>query len=310
MKEKRKLIINPNSAGGRGRRIANYVAEKYQHLFSEVVFTSAPEEAIELAKNSELFDTVCFIGGDGTLNEVVNGIMQIPDGRRPKIGIIPVGTGNDFIKTLGIPKNVDSAIDIICNGRVKRVDVATCTFRKFGGEKVSRFYVNITEFGMGGEVANLVNKYGKVFRGTIPFLIFAIVCNFKYKNKKIKMVTNSVDDRFKLIEPEIRVVAVANGRFYGGGMEIAPFAQPDDGMLDITVVELGPFETLSKIRLLYKGKKGLEEAKKTGKISYFNATEVQVEGADGLMIEMEGETPGHSPEKFQLIPKQLDFIIP
>jgi len=313
MKREIKLIINPNSGGGRGKKVANYIGEKYSDLFSEIVFTNGPEEAIELAEESENFDTICFVGGDGTLNEVVNGVMKIPEEKRPKIGIIPVGTGNDFIKTIGIPKDIDKAIDIILNGKTKKLDVVLCTFKNFEGKEVKRHYINITEFGMGGEVANLVNKYGKIFRGTIPFLIFAIICNFTYKNKKVRIKTDSEQEEFRDFSAKIRVVAVANGRFYGGGMQIAPFADVEDGLLDIVVVkDMNSIETLKSIPLLYQGEKGFEKAKKTKKVLYFRARTVEVEAdeKDKIMIEMEGEVPGHTPKKFEIIPKGIDFIVP
>jgi len=309
--KKIKLIVNPKSGGGDGKKIANYISEKYQHLFSEIVFTSGPCEAIDLAKNSENFDAVCLIGGDGTLNEVINGVMQIDEKKRPKVGIIPVGTGNDFIKTIGISKNPDDAITTILNMKTKKLDVAICEFLDFSGKPQKRYYINITEFGMGGEVANLVNKYGKIFKGTIPFLLFALVCNFTFKNKTVRIKTDCEDEKFQDIEANIRVVAVANGKFYGGGMQIAPYAQPDDGLLDVVIVkDMNSIETLKNLPLLYKGEKGVEQAKKTGKVLYFRAKKVEVFEADNLMIEMEGEVPGHTPKYFEIIPKSIDFIVP
>ncbi len=310
-KNRIKLIINPKSAGGRGKKVANYIGEKYQNLFSEIVFTSRPLEAIELAKNSEGFDRVCFVGGDGTLNEVLNGIMQIQENLRPAMGIIPVGTGSDFIKTMNIPKDTDKAIELILKGKTKKVDVGLCEFIDSKGETLKRYYINITEFGMGGEVARLVNKYGKIFRGTIPFLIFALICNFTYKLKRVRIKTDSDEEMFRDFEANVRVVAVANGRFYGGGMQIAPFAEPDDGKFDVVVVkDMGPIETLKSLPLLYQGKEGLEKAKRTGKVLYFKATRVEIENSDNLLIEMEGEVPGHTPKSFHIIPKQIDFIVP
>ncbi|MEM4326538.1 MAG: hypothetical protein QXU40_04500, partial [Candidatus Pacearchaeota archaeon] len=161
-----------------------------------------------------------------------------------------------------------------------------------------------------GEVANLVNKYGKIFKGTLPFLIFAITCNLTFKNREVRIKSDSNDERFKDIKSSIRVVAVANGRFYGGGMEIAPLAKPDDELLDVVVVNMNALETFKNLPLLYQGEKGFSKALSTGKVIYFRAKNVYVENADGLFIEMEGEVPGHSPTKFELIPKQINFIVP
>lgn len=254
---------------------------------------------------------MCFIGGDGTLNEVINGIMQIPIEKRPSVGIIPVGTGSDFIKTVGVPKALEKSIEVIVNGKTREIDIAKCTFKDFQGKTVERYYINITEFGMGGKVADLVNRYGKLMKGTLPFLIFALVCNFTFKNQEVIIKTDSDDERFREFKANIRVVAVANGRFYGGGMEIAPLAKPDDGLLDVVVIkDMGPFETLKNIPLLYQGEKGFSKALGTGKVLYFRAKTVEVEKSDGLLIEMEGEVPGHSPTKFEIIPRQIKFIVP
>ncbi len=305
-----KLIVNPNASGGRAKKIANIIGEKYQNIFTEIVFTSRPLDAIDIARKSEGFSKVCFIGGDGTLNEVINGIMQIPFEKRPSVGIIPVGTGSDFIKTMGIPKSVEDAVEVIFNGKVKTLDVARCVFKDFNGNDVERYYINITEFGMGGEVANLVNKYGKVFKGTLPFLIFAVICNLTFKNKEIRIRSDSSDEKFRDIKANIRVVAVANGRFYGGGMEIAPLAKPDDELLDVVIVSMKALETFKSLPLLYQGEKGFSKALSTGKVTYFRAKNISIENADGLFIEMEGEVPGHSPKKFEIIPKQINFLVP
>ncbi|MCX7734117.1 MAG: diacylglycerol kinase family lipid kinase [bacterium] len=311
MKTNAKLIVNPNASGGRAKKIANIIGEKYQNLFSEIVFTKRPLEAIELASKSDGFEKLCFIGGDGTLNEVINGVLQIPLQRRPAVGIIPVGTGSDFIKTLGIPKSVEHSVEVIVNGKTRDLDVAKCVFKDFNNRTVERYYINITEFGMGGEVANLVNKYGKVLKGTLPFLIFAIVCNFTFKNREILIRTDSENEKFREFRANIRVVAVANGRFYGGGMEIAPRAKPDDGLLDVVIVkDMGSFETLKNMPLLYQGEKGFSKALDTGKVLYFRAKKVEIENSDNLMIEMEGEVPGHSPTKFEILPKQIKFLVP
>jgi diacylglycerol kinase family enzyme len=94
-------------------------------------------------------------------------------------------------------------------------------------------------------------------------------------------------------------------------MQIAPYAQPDDGLLDVVIVkDMNSIETLKNLPLLYKGEKGMEQAKKTGKVLYFRAKKIEIFDSDNLMVEMEGEVPGHTPKYFEIIPKSIDFIVP
>lgn len=314
-----KFIINPAARGGKARKLWEELKPEIEKDFQDAKspisyeFTKHQMDAAEIAANcsKEKCDTVVVFGGDGTINEVVNGLMRIEKSKRPKLGIIPYGTGGDLIKTIDIPKHPRLSLKILKNSKSKFIDIGLCEFVKKNGEKTKRYYINITEFGVGGYVADMVNRYGKWARGTIPFLIFAIACNFTYKNRNVKIETDSEDERFKSFESNIRVVAVANGKVYGGGMIIAPFADPFDGLFDIVVVkDISFLETLTKIPLLYQGEKGIKKVEKTGKIAYFRARKLKIYNSENIPIEMEGEVPGHTPQYFEILPSEIEIIVP
>lgn len=297
-----KVIVNPAAAGGK----AGKIWEKIKSKGFEAIFTGGAGDAIKLAEELSGEESFCFVGGDGTLNEIINGLLSAEIPAKPTIGIIPIGSCGDFVKTLGIPNNPTEAIEIIKRGHSETFDAGICEFTGWDGKPARRFFINITEIGIGGYVADMVNRYGKWARGTLPYLVFAIYQLFKYKNRRMRIML----DGKRRFEADIRILAVANGKYYGGGMKIAPFADPKDGLFDVVIVkDMGALESFIKIPKLYSGEHAAKRELEKGKIIYERVKKVEVEGAEGMPFEMEGEVPGVDTRYFEILPKAVRFFV-
>ena len=159
-------------------------------------------------------------------------------------------TGADLIKTLKIPKDAEQAAGVIARGRTRRIDVGRLTFRDHDGAEVKRYFVNIASFGMGGAVDERVNRTTKVFGGFASFLWATLVTLFTYRNPPVSVSVDGGDP----VELKITNVAVANGRFFGGGMMVAPKAEMDSGLFDVVFIgTMTVPEALGSISRIYKG---------------------------------------------------------
>ena len=217
------IICNPTSGNGTGKQVSSRILARLQDLGIDCVYreTCRPLEAIELAQRSvdEGAETLIVIGGDGTLHEAAQSLS----GTGTALGIIPAGTGNDFIKTVHIPKDPLEALDMILNGSARPVDTVRINDRLF-----------LNECGCGFDVMVLdhAENAKKHVKGLLPYLygVLKTICHFKDIS-----IAYSLDDG-PLTEAGILVLAVGNGRFIGGGIPIAPNAVPDDGLLDVLIV--------------------------------------------------------------------------
>jgi YegS/Rv2252/BmrU family lipid kinase len=301
-------IVNPNSAAGQTARQWPHI-EKLLSLSLggvEALFTKAMGDATGLALEAARggADLIISVGGDGTNNEVVNGLLcdgapKIP----PPIALVPRGTGGDFRKTIGIPNVVEEAVKIIAEGKPKRVDAGRMRITNDDGVEVTRYFLNISSFGIGGLVDRNVNKTTKIFGGKVSFILGTVKAFFAYKNQKVKI---SFDDG-PFEEMVINDVAMANGRFFGGGMMIAPEASLDDGLLDVVIIgDITTGEALSNSAKIYKGTHMPHP-----KIRHLRAKKVVAEPfdpAERVLLDVDGEAPGRLPATFEIMPGALTVI--
>jgi diacylglycerol kinase (ATP) len=216
-------IVNPASSNGKtGRRwpeLNRLMQEK--GLVYDFLLTKGPGDASKLPAHAveEGYRIILSVGGDGTLNEIINGIFEVNDELRKMvtIGVLSMGTGGDFVRTLQIPKDIDKAIDCIAGGQKRRIDLGMVTFLNPNGEK-TRYFCNIADIGLGGDTAARVNRTSKVFGGFISFLYSTILSLLLYKNKNITAVIDEKIER----KSKITTLVIANGQYFGGGMKIAP----------------------------------------------------------------------------------------
>jgi YegS/Rv2252/BmrU family lipid kinase len=244
---------------------------------------------------------VC-IGGDGTLNEIVNGFMgdDGPIRSDAMLGYIPRGTGCDFIRSALIPKELDKALDLIYRAKVRQIDLGRLTYRDHDGLRRRRYFHNIASFGLGGEVDDRVNRTTKVFGGFLSFIWATLISILIYESRRIHL---KVDESF---DHEVVTwhVAVANGQYQGGGMWVAPGAAIDDGLFHVTVVgDLSLAEIFRYLPKLYNGK-----ILELEKVESMTAGRIEASSDQCVLLDVDGEQPGQLPATFEMVPKALSLI--
>jgi diacylglycerol kinase (ATP) len=264
--------------------------------------------AIQLAEQAvkEGFDHIICVGGDGSLNEVTNGLMKAKKGMSEdswnniRLGALPMGSGNDFVKTVKAPDEIAGLKKVIEADNYKIIDLGLVDFYSKSGEEQSRYFINITDVGMGGVVVEKLSRYSKQTGALLNYQRAILTTFLSYKKQPVKAKADS----FRY-EGNIMNFVVANGKYFGNGLGIAPDAEIDDGMFSVVV--LGDISLLDYLKNLGKVRKCLK-IEHPGLI-YKTATEVQMESLSGkLPIDMDGEFIGFSPMKVRMVPATLRFL--
>lgn len=305
------MIVNPASAGGRTGRTWPAVASTLRAagLTFDSALTTAPGEATVLTRQAleEGRSVVVAAGGDGTIHEVVNGFFDdagVAIACETRIGLIPLGTGGDFRRTFGFPTDTSGAAAILRAGRTRRIDAGRVTYQAYDGSLGARIFCNIADAGLGGEVVHHVNRGVRFGDGRLTFMLASALSLVPWRNRRLRV---EVDGEVE--EVTAQQVVVANARFYGGGMHIAPRAEPDDGLLDLVVVgDIGKLET---VRLLPRLRAGTH-LEAGFPITSRRVRRVTVHAEEGAppRVDVDGEQPGHVPATFEVIPSALELIVP
>ncbi len=300
------IIINPaagNGTAGQKRHEIDALAEKFFNEHQTVV-TDGPGRAADYARRAleaRVAKVIC-VGGDGTLNEVVNGLMSVKmeKKRRSKLGYLPVGTGSDLARTMGITENLENGLRNIANKQGKWVDVGRATFVGHDGETKRRYFLNVLSFALGGEVADRVNKSSKSMGGFLSFLWPTLTTLFSYEKPRIRLkVDDKIDEKFVCWH-----VAIANGQYHGGGMRVAPDAKVDDGSLRVMVVgDLSLPEVLLNLPNLYNG-----NIYSVNKVNKFSGKKIEAGSRERILIDLDGEQPGRLPVRAEIMPLALWMI--
>jgi YegS/Rv2252/BmrU family lipid kinase len=271
-----------------------------------LVLTEGAGDATRLVRDALRKGTsgIAVVGGDGTLNEATNGFFE-PDGKaidtKAWLGPIPCGTGGDFRKTLAhanagsTDEAMEALVERMITSKVRSIDCGWLDFVADDGSKTGRAFINIASFGLGGLVDRLVNESPKWIGGTGAFLIGSLRAAARYQNQAVRITVDGEMAR----ETTIANLAVANGRFFGGGMQIAPRAELDDGFFDVVGLENIDFVTQLRIAPhLYTGtllgKKG---------VTYTRGRVVVAEPVDAnerVLLDIDGEAPGRLPARFEI----------
>jgi YegS/Rv2252/BmrU family lipid kinase len=306
--QNRVFIVNPHAARGAvGKNWPQIreLAEKHLGAF-RVFLTTAPGEATTFARLavSEGAQCVVCVGGDGTLNEVINGLVNAEGRANPDLllGFLPNGTGCDFRKTLRIPTHPEEALKVIRDGRARSIDLGRLHYVNHSGEAAFRYFHNLTSFGLGGEVDERVNRSGKKLGGFLSFIIATLASLVLYEKKCIRL---RVDGHF---DEEISVlnVAVANGQYHGGGMWVAPAADPSDGLFHITVIgALSLPEVFYYLPKLYNGK--ILHVKRVRSLT---GKRVEAVSERRVLLDVDGEQPGCLPATIEIVPSALRILGP
>jgi diacylglycerol kinase (ATP) len=310
------VIVNPASAGGATHDAWPSVASDLRTHFGpfSCVFTERPGDgrsiAASEAKKGRRLIVAC--GGDGTISEVANGILE--SGCDVELGLLPSGTGGDFRRTLGISMHVATASRILREGRTRRIDVGRVSYINHEGNAETRYFLGVASFGMSGEVIERVRANearflsrtrARTLRGRVSYAVATLQTTLSSSATTVRV---QLDDK-----PERRLtvanLCIANARYFGGGMKIAPEAKLNDGRFDIIIIgDLGALKILANAPRLYLGKHlGMPQVHHT-RAARLSARPVRKDAA--LSIEVDGELPGRLPATFEILPDALRVRCP
>lgn len=304
-------IVNPKSGGGRTGAQYREIEAALKTALGEitVVATGRPGDATRLAGEALAsgYRRIVAIGGDGTLNETVNGFFRdgAPLADDAVFSFAMSGSGGDFRRTFGIEGGTLAAIAGLKTATPRRIDLGRVRFATPGGGETTRHFINIASFGLSGEVVNRVNRarIAKWFGGPFAFKWHSTVAALTFKPWRVRL---SVDDIFDE-EIDTSTVAVCNGRYFGGGMKIAPDAAPDDGLFDIVIIaETRAREMIARMNDIYSGAHVRHPNVKVLRGRRVTAAPV---GARAVFAERDGEGGMQLPATFEIMPGTLTLSI-
>jgi len=300
------IVVNPRSAGGatgrRWREIESRLRQRLGVPF-DAAFTDHAGHATLLAREgASRYDCVVAMGGDGTINEVVNGLVDDHGPLRPdlRLGIIPRGTGADFVRTLGIPRDLEGAAARIAQGNVRVVDLAKVHFRDFAGQDTVRFFINEGEIGLGAAACQAVNRSSKRLGPRLTYMWSTLVTMLRYRDHWVTLTLDGGEPwRIHLSNAWL-----ANGQYSGSGIHMAPRARLDDGLLDVVAIaHMGLIEKAVRLRKLRSG----DFINQPG-VTYTTARRIEAHSEDTVLIEVEGEPIGTLPATFEITGQRLKVV--
>jgi diacylglycerol kinase (ATP) len=298
------FLVNPASSNGStGKRWPELVHRAAQlGLTGETLFSERPGHVIELAEHAarDGAELVVAVGGDGTLNETVNGLMRA--GTATELAMIPLGTGMDFVRTLGIPNRFDDAVRTALGGVARTIDVGRVSYRTWDGHDAERYVANVGSVGMSAAVAQRANVMSKHLGGKATFFYALVRVFFEWQNTLVTVQLDGGERR----EARMHDVIVANGRWHGGAMMLAPQAEPDDGLFDVVLIgDVNKRDFVTTAPKIYKGTYLAHP-----KVDLLRAKIVAVDAPEHLPIELDGEQVGTTPARFEVVPGALRVRVP
>lgn len=294
------FVVNPKSANGATGKRWGELAASIARTLSDfgVEFTKGPLDAVRLARHAvkDGYECIVAVGGDGTINEVVNGFFE--DGKvinpNAALGVLPRGTGGDFRKTFDWDLDFDAAIRRLRTPDTRPFDVGKLDFKGHDGKLQTRYFANICSFGVSGLVDQEVNKTSKALGGTVSFMWGSLKAMARYRDQKVRV---TFDDK-PLEELQVTTLSVANGRFFGGGMKVAPEADVSDGLFDVVVWSgYGLSDFVLKSSSIYSGSHVNWKGTRV-----LRAKKVVAESEEQVLIDCDGEQPGMLPCTMTIIP--------
>lgn len=284
------FVVNPVAGRGRARRLMPRILASAPGP-AEVVMTASPGDAEEIACQGAMegYGPVVAVGGDGTLQEVVNGLMRSP--RPSSLGIVPAGSGNDLARTLGLPSNAVDATHRLWSGEYGEIDVAMCN---------GRYFLNVGGVGLDTRVAMAVNRHhGRLSGGRLPYILYGVAELSRYANPEF---TLQLDDH--ILSARSLLVVVANARFFAGGMMICPQADVTDGLLDVCVAgDLTRMEALMLMPRLFSGGHIHHP-----KVSFHKVRTVRIEAPEEMEVQLDGEIVCALPAEFRVVHRALRLV--
>jgi YegS/Rv2252/BmrU family lipid kinase len=262
------------------------------------LLSKRPGHLTELAREAAADASLLVaVGGDGTVNEIVNGIA----GLDVELAVIPRGTGWDFVRTYGIPRKLEGAVEVALRGRTRELDLGRAQYTGWDGRPGESLFANVASAGMSGAIAKRANETSKALGGKVSYAWATVAVFSRWRNGE---VTVRVDG--EVHHGRMHDVIVANGRFLGGGMKMLPAAEPDDGRFDVLLIgDLTKRDLLLTLPKTYRGTH-LPHPKAT----LLRGAVVEIESPEPLPVQLDGEQPGTTPVRFELVPRALRLRVP
>ena len=298
-----RLIVNPIAgAGGTGRKWPQIMRLlKSMGLHFEHDLTEEPGHAIELAKAAAKkgYEMVVSVGGDGTINEVVNGLYDAGNIGDVMLGIISTGAGNDYIRTVGIPYRHEEACQLLMHPRKLVVDLGVVEHVN-SGRIVKRLFVNFAGLGFDAEVVKATTRRFKALGSTPSYLMGLLITFLFYKNREVSLKLDG-----KVEKRKVCTILMSNGKYGGGGMLTVPNADPTDGLLDVLIIDdLSKADLLRSLPRVYKGTHLTHP-----KVIVRRAREVEIQPHQKMSLQVDGELLGEAPASFRILPAALNVVI-
>ena len=306
------IIVNPKASVGK----CGKDWPEIQHILVnegidfDAFLTEYPGHAIDLARDQIVekgYKKVISIGGDGTNNEIINGIFsqqRVPP-REIQMGVIPVGTGNDWRRTFDIPTDYQANVNTIKKGYTLLHDIGKVTYYNHGNPQ-ERFFLNAAGTGLDEMVCNRANQLKSQGKGgAVRYMLSTANCLYRFKCVHIQL---EIDGQ-KVFDDEVLSLSLGNGKFNGGGMMMMPDACPNDGLFDVTVIKkVGMIKFATHLNSIYDG----SFIQKIQEVSTFRGKKIRITSipAHQLLLETEGETLTNSPFDFEILPQAINMIIP
>ncbi len=305
------VIVNPHSRSGKTRRdwrtLEPALASVYPYM--SVAFTRRRGEATSLvaAALREGHSEIGAVGGDGTINEAVNGFFDADGSVSPDavLAFVSSGTGCDFPNAFGIRESGIGAVSHLSQAYVRPIDVGRAQFLSRDGVPRTRYFANIASFGLSGVIVDAVNrsKLVKLFGGSFAFGFHSVLGLLRYHGRAVRLIVDSSFDEIV----NISTVAVANGRTFGAGMQVAPDAKPDDGQFDVVIISNGPTtQMLADMKLIYTGEHLGNSNVRVIRGRKVVAAPVAETRGPPVLIETDGEGVGRLPATFEILPRALN----
>ena len=306
------VVVNPKASVGKSEKDWPLIKQTLidEGIEFDDVMTEYPRHAIEIVRNAIVekgYRKFISVGGDGTNNEVINGIFtqDVVPTNEITMAALPIGTGNDWRRTFDIPLEYEDVVKIIKAGHTYAHDIGKLTYYNDGDPKI-RYFLNAAGTGLDEMVCNstnLMKQQGK--GGTLRYLISLVKCILKYKVTHIQL---TVDDEL-VFDDSILSLSIGNCRYNGGGMMMMPNAVPNDGLFDVTVIKkVSIFKFAANVKNIYDG----SFIDKLDEVKTFRGKSIRIVSnpPHSLMVETEGENLNNSPFDFEILPQAVNMVIP
>lgn len=296
------FIINSRIKHKQARlRSLKETADRYKGFQFDYIETQSPGDGIAIAKKytEEGYDFIISVGGDGTINEVINGVLATDANKEVTIGILPCGTANDFCKSVRTPTSISEILRTAEADSFERLNIGRLQFQIAEGKQQTRHFINIADLGIGAEVVQRVNKSNKNRNPNLIFMSAIIRTFFTYKNLPVKIKADDWDWAGKA-----NSLVIANGKYFGSGLCIAPNADPTSNQFEVVIIgDISIFDYLKNIRKLKAGKRIDHPA-----VFYKTTTSLEISSPVHCGLEADGEFLGYTPVMVRLDNRKIRIL--